>query len=63
MSGFDTAHPLWEFTLVENLAERIAGLLMEDFRSPRVKVSVAKLRALREAQRVGVTLERPKSRA
>jgi 7,8-dihydroneopterin aldolase/epimerase/oxygenase len=51
------------FGLVENLAERIAGLLMEDFKSPRVKVSVAKPGALREAQRVGVTIERPKSRA
>jgi len=51
------------FGLVENLAERIAGLLLEDFKSPRVKVSVAKLGALREAQRVGVTIERPKSRA
>jgi len=51
------------FGLVESLAERIAGLLLEDFKSPRVKVGVAKLGALREAQRVGVTLERPKSRA
>ena len=51
------------FGLVENLAERIAGLLLEDFKSPRVKVSIAKLGALREAQRVGVTIERPKSRA
>jgi len=51
------------FGLVENLAERIAGLLLEDFKSPRVKVSVAKLGALREAQRVGATIERPKSRA
>ena len=50
------------FGLVENLAERIASLLLEDFKSPRAKVSVAKLGALREAQRVGVTIERPKSR-
>jgi dihydroneopterin aldolase len=46
------------FGLVENLAERIANLILEDFKSPRVKVSVAKLGALREAQRVGVTIER-----
>jgi dihydroneopterin aldolase len=51
------------FGLVESLAERIAGLLMEEFKSPHVKVRVAKLGALREAQRVGVTIERPKSRA
>jgi dihydroneopterin aldolase len=36
---------------------------MEDFNSPHVKVSVAKLGALRDAQRVGVAIERPKSRA
>jgi len=46
------------FGLVENLAERIAHLILEDFKSARVKVSVAKLGALREAQRVGVTIER-----
>ena len=51
------------FGLVESLAERIAGLLMEDFKSPHVKVGVAKLGALRDAQRVGVTIERPKPRA
>ena len=51
------------FGLVESLAERIAGLLMEDFKSPHVKVGIAKLGALRDAQRVGVTIERPKSRA
>ena len=49
------------FGLVENLAERIAGLLLQDFKSPRVKVSIAKLGALREAQRVGVTIERSRS--
>ena len=49
------------FGLVENLAERIAGLLLRDFKSPRVKVSIAKLGVLREAQRVGVTIERSRS--
>ena len=49
------------FGLVENLAERIAGLLLQDFKSPRVKVSIAKLGVLREAQRVGVTIERSRS--
>jgi dihydroneopterin aldolase len=49
------------FGLVENLAERVADLLLQDFKSPRVKVSVAKLGALREAQRVGVTLERSRA--
>ena len=49
------------FGLVENLAERIADLLLQDFKSPRVKVSIAKLGVLREAQRVGVTIERTRS--
>lgn len=46
------------FGLVENLAERIAELILRDFKSPLVKVSVAKLGVLREAHRVGVTIER-----
>ena len=49
------------FGLVENLAERIAGLILQDFKSPRVKVSVTKLGVLRDAQRVGVTIERSRT--
>jgi dihydroneopterin aldolase len=49
------------FGLVETLAERIASLLLQDLKSPRVKVSIAKLGVLREAQRVGVTIERSRS--
>jgi len=49
------------FGLVETLAERIAALLLQDLKSPRVKVSIAKLGVLREAQRVGVTIERSRS--
>ncbi len=49
------------FGLVESLAERIADLILEDFKSPRVKVSVAKLGVLREAKQVGVTIERSRS--
>ena len=46
------------FGLVEELAERIAGILMDEFRSPKVRVSIAKLGILRDVARVGVTLER-----
>ncbi len=46
------------FGLVESLAERIARLLIDDFGAPRVKVSIAKLGILRDAKRVGVTIER-----
>ncbi len=49
------------FGLVENLAERIAGLIIKDFNSPRVKVSIAKLGVLRDAKFVGVSIERSRS--
>ena len=49
------------FGLVESLAERIADLILTDFRAPRVKVSIAKLGALRDAQRVGVSIERSRA--
>ena len=46
------------FGLVESLAERVADLVLSDFKSPRVRISVAKLGVLREAKRVGVSMER-----
>ena len=46
------------FGLVETLAERIANLLLDDFKAPRVRVSIAKLGVLREAKRLGVSIER-----
>ncbi|HEX2332009.1 MAG TPA: dihydroneopterin aldolase [Burkholderiales bacterium] len=46
------------FRLVETFAERIAALLMNEFRAPWVKVSVAKLGILANAKYVGVTIER-----
>ena len=49
------------FGLVENLAERIAELILQDFKTPRVKVSIAKLGVLRDARHVGVTIERSRS--
>jgi 7,8-dihydroneopterin aldolase/epimerase/oxygenase len=49
------------FGLVESLAERIADTILREFDSPRVKVSIAKLGVLRDAQRVGVTIERGKA--
>lgn len=50
------------FGLVESLADRVAALIVEDFKAPSVRVTVAKLGVLREAKRVGVTVERGKSR-
>jgi dihydroneopterin aldolase len=49
------------FGLVESLAEKIAELILADFRAPRVKVSIAKLGVLRDAQRVGVSIERSRA--
>jgi len=49
------------FGLVESLAERIARLLIDDFGAPRVKVSIAKLGIVRDAKRVGVTIERARA--
>jgi 7,8-dihydroneopterin aldolase/epimerase/oxygenase len=48
------------FLLVERLAEHIAQLVMTEFRSPWVKVSVTKLAALKDVKRVGITIERGK---
>lgn len=46
------------FLLVERLAEHIAQLVMTEFKSPWVKVSVTKLAALKDVKRVGITIER-----
>ena len=46
------------FGLLENLAEHIAQLVLREFKSPWVRVSVAKLGALKHVKRLGVTIER-----
>jgi dihydroneopterin aldolase len=46
------------FGLVEELAERVANIVMHEFHAPRVRVSVAKLGILRNVGRVGVVIER-----
>ena len=46
------------FRLVETLADRIAALLVNEFRAPWAKVSVAKVGILPNAKYVGVTIER-----
>jgi dihydroneopterin aldolase len=46
------------FGLVETLADRIAGILLEEFHSPRARVTVTKLGVLRDAKRVGIHIER-----
>jgi dihydroneopterin aldolase len=46
------------FLLVERLAEHVARLIMSEFKSPWVKVSVTKLAAIKGVKRLGVTIER-----
>jgi len=46
------------YRLVETLADRIARVLLAEFGASRAKVSIAKLGVLKNASRVGVTVER-----
>ncbi len=46
------------FNLLEALAEHIAHILLHDFAAPWVKVSIAKMNAIRGSQMVGVIIER-----
>lgn len=46
------------FNLVETLAERIAGLLMDEFQIPWVKVVLNKPGAVHGSRGVGVVIER-----
>lgn len=47
-----------EFQLVETLAERIAGIVNDEFDVPWVRVQVSKPGAIRGARDVGVIIER-----
>jgi dihydroneopterin aldolase len=49
------------FNLLEALAEHIAQILLNDFNAPWVKVSVAKLQAIRGSRMVGISIERGKA--
>lgn len=46
------------FSLLEALAEHIAQIILKEFKSPWVKVSVAKLSAIRGVKKLGVCIER-----
>ncbi len=47
-----------QFNLLETLGEYIIGLLLDEFRAPWVKVSIAKVGIARGVKRVGVQIER-----
>jgi dihydroneopterin aldolase len=46
------------FRLVETFADRIAKLVLEDFRAPWVKVTASKIGILPNAKFVGVSIQR-----
>lgn len=46
------------FSLLEALAEHIAQILINEFKAPWVKISVAKLQAIRGSKMVGIIIER-----
>jgi dihydroneopterin aldolase len=46
------------FSLLETLSEHIAQILLNEFKAPWVKVSVAKLQAIRGSKMVGICIER-----
>ncbi|WP_139292484.1 bifunctional dihydroneopterin aldolase/7,8-dihydroneopterin epimerase [Xenorhabdus thuongxuanensis] len=49
------------FALVERVAEEVAGILLNQFHSPWVKVKVSKPGAVAHAKSVGVVIERSAS--
>ncbi len=51
------------FGLVEEMAEFVANLLLEEFRSPWVRVSIAKLGILKDVRQVGIVIERSRKPA
>jgi dihydroneopterin aldolase len=46
------------FTLIEKLAEELAAMILREFDTPWVRISVAKLGALRGVKKLGLTIER-----
>lgn len=46
------------FNLLEALAEHVAQILLVEFKAPWVKVSVAKLQAIRGSKMVGICIQR-----
>lgn len=50
-----------QFQLVETLAERVAGIVLDEFGVPWVRVRINKRGAVRHAEDVGVVIERSRS--
>lgn len=47
-----------QFSLLEALAEHIAQIILTEFKSPWVKVSVAKLSMISGVKKLGISIER-----
>ena len=58
VSRIETSLAKNHFGLLEKLAEHIAEIVMREFKSPWVKVSVTKLAPLKNVKRLGVSIER-----
>jgi dihydroneopterin aldolase len=50
------------FSSQEALAEHIAQILINEFKAPWTKISVAKLQAIRGSKMVGICIERGQAR-
>ncbi len=46
------------FQLLEKAAESIADIILSEFNAPWVRLSIAKLGALRSVKKLGITIER-----
>jgi 7,8-dihydroneopterin aldolase/epimerase/oxygenase len=46
------------FTLIEKLAEELAAMILREFNTSWVRISIAKLAPLRGVRKLGVTIER-----
>lgn len=46
------------FNLLEALVEHLAQIVLKEFHAPWVKISVAKLQAIRGCKQVGISIER-----
>ena len=51
------------FNLLETLGEYVIGLMLDEFRAPWVKISIAKVGIAKGVKRVGVQIERSRSQS
>jgi dihydroneopterin aldolase len=49
------------FNLLETLGEYVIGLMLDEFRAPWVKISIAKMGIAKGVKRVGVQIERSRA--